>query len=99
MGALRNQLEAAPTAAGQVESRWTLRLIQATLEPFKSYSLSGIWRWLGTQKLHYKRGQQHMHSPDPNYTEKEARIQAILEEGIRSRSDRPRRPPESLGAF
>lgn len=80
MGNLRHQLAAAPTEQGQRQSRWTLRLLQSTLAGFKEYTLSGIWRWLHAHQLHYKRGQQHMHSPDPTYAEKAAYIQTILQE-------------------
>ena len=38
------------------------------------YSLSGIWRLLWDLRIHYKRGQQQMHSPDPSYPEKAAQI-------------------------
>lgn len=38
------------------------------------YSLSGIWRLLRDLRIHYKRGQQHVHSPDPSYAEKAAQI-------------------------
>lgn len=73
-------MAAAPTQAGQKRSRWTLGLIQSQFERFQEYTLSGVWRWLRGKKIHYKRGQQHVHSPDPSYAQKAAYIQALLRE-------------------
>jgi len=80
VGDIRHQLEAAPTEHGQRQSRWTLGLIRSTIGRFTDYTLSGIWRWLQAQQIHSKRGQQHMHSPDPAYSEKATCIQTILRE-------------------
>lgn len=72
-------LHAAPSQYGETTSRWTLGLIQKAVAGMKTYSLSGIWRLLRKLGLHYKRGQQHMHSPDPNYLQKAAEIQRYVQ--------------------
>lgn len=78
--ALRAQIEAAPTETGQSQSRWTLALLQKTVTGLGGYSLSGIWRLLKALRIHYKRGQQHVHSPDPSYAEKVAQITRCVQE-------------------
>ena len=39
--------------------------------------LSGIWRVLAAAGLRWKRGRDHLHSPDPFYQEKLARLETI----------------------
>lgn len=75
---LRNLLEQTPENLGLEESRWQLTLIGRSCSWLKHYSPSGVWRVLRSVKLHYKRGQQHMHSPDPGYQEKKAQAQACV---------------------
>jgi DDE superfamily endonuclease len=41
------------------------------------YSLSGLWRILAGYGLRYKRGRDHLHSPDPAYREKLAHLATI----------------------
>lgn len=77
--ALRHQLQAAPDASQSNASRWSLALIRKSVGWLADYSLSGIWRLLNALKLHYKRGQQHMHSPDPDYALKAAEIQRCIQ--------------------
>lgn len=82
---IRSQVEAVPTEYGTYQSRWTLVLLQHCLEVLAGYSLSGIWRLLRRLGIHYKRGQQHVHSPDPEYRGKAARIA----ECVQAARDRP----------
>lgn len=44
---------------------------------FAGASLSGIWRVLADAKLRYKRGRDHLRSPDPAYREKLARLATL----------------------
>jgi DDE superfamily endonuclease len=76
---LRHLLEQAPQQVGVEKSRWQLSLIGRSCSWLKDYSPSGIWRILRALSIHYKRGQQHMHSPDPTYEEKKARAQKCVQ--------------------
>lgn len=67
---LEDLLHQAPRNFGWLTSRWTLRTLQQTCGWLKAYSLSGVWRVLRANNLHYKRGQQQLHSPDPDYAAK-----------------------------
>lgn len=40
--------------------------------------MSGLWQLLHRLGIHYKRGRQYVHSPDPDYSEKLAVIQTCL---------------------
>jgi hypothetical protein len=44
---------------------------------FADASLSGIWRVLAAGKLRWKRGRDHLRSPDPSYQEKLARVATL----------------------
>ena len=41
------------------------------------YSLSGLWRILAGHGLRWKRGRDHVRSPDPDYQAKLARVEAL----------------------
>src|SRR5258707_4851656 len=63
--------EAAPTADGPSPSCWTLRTIRATFETIKTYTLSGVWRWLHRRVgVKLRSGQVQQFSPDPEYQKK-----------------------------
>ena len=55
---------------GRAPSRWTLASVRALLLWVRHYSLSGIWRLLRGLAIHWKRGRDHIRSPDPLYREK-----------------------------
>lgn len=84
--ALYHQLHQTPRQFGELSSRWTLKLIQKVCTWLSGYSLSGIWRVLCALKLHYKRGQQQVHSPDPEYESKRQQIQTCIQ-ATRERPD------------
>lgn len=77
-------LQASPTQYQQTESRWTLALIQEVVAELKTYGLSGIWRLLQRLAIHYKRGQQRIYSPDPQYLAKAERINRCVEEAYQA---------------
>lgn len=79
---LRNKLHQAPTVFGELSSRWTLKLIQKVCDWLAGYSWSGIWRILQALEVHYKRGQQQIYSPDPDYESKRQRIQACIQAAV-----------------
>jgi hypothetical protein len=61
----------------QPQTRWTLKGLQAAVPTFWGYSLSGIWRILDQHGLRWKRGRDHLQSPDPVYQEKVAHLRTI----------------------
>jgi hypothetical protein len=77
---LRNLLAQAPENFGWNRSRWQLDLIEKSCGWLQGYSPSGIWRVLRSLRVKYKRGQQHLHSPDPEYREKQALAQACVQQ-------------------
>lgn len=69
-----------PRNFGSDRSRWTLAQLQQLcqlLQPLRS--LSGLWRRLRKWKIALKRGRQHVHSPDPLYSQKLSAIQQVLD--------------------
>jgi hypothetical protein len=66
-----------PGEHGQDQARWTLAGLRAAVPSFAGASLSGIWRVLRDSKLRWKRGRDHLHSPDPAYQEKLAHLATI----------------------
>ena len=66
-----------PREHGQDQTRWTLAGLRAVVPSFAGASRSGIWRVLKAAGLRYKRGRDHLHSPDPRYQEKVAHLRRI----------------------
>jgi hypothetical protein len=66
-----------PREHGQDQTRWTLDGLRAVVPSFAGASRSGIWRVLKAAGLRYKRGRDHLHSPDPRYQEKVAHLRRI----------------------
>jgi hypothetical protein len=58
-------------------SRWTLAHLLACCRGLRLHSRSGLWRLLRRLGIHDKRGRGDIHSPDPAYDEKVARIAAL----------------------
>lgn len=59
-----------PHNFGLGHSRWWLAGVQQVVPWLHHASLSGIWRLLRRLGLHYKRGREYIHSPDPDYDRK-----------------------------
>lgn len=72
--ALKETVHQAPDAFGLSQSRWTLEGLRQACQLLESYSLGGIWSVLRRLGLRYKRGQLALHSPDPAYADKVARL-------------------------
>ncbi|MFN8635788.1 MAG: IS630 family transposase [Chloroflexota bacterium] len=70
-------LAADPREHGHPQTRWTLAALRATVPRFAGASLSGIWRVLAACKLRWRRGRDHLHSPDPDYQRKRDRLRTI----------------------
>jgi hypothetical protein len=59
-----------PRQFGQAQSRWTLAAIQRVCRWLADYTPSGVWRLLERLRVHWKRGRDYIHSPDPDYAAK-----------------------------
>lgn len=55
---------------GLPRARWTLRLLAGALLWLATLSDAGVHRLLRRLDLRYRRGQEHLHSPDPDYRAK-----------------------------
>jgi transposase len=71
---VRKVVHRSPRLGGLPRSRWTLKLLLGAVLWLSSLSLSGAHRLLRRLDLTYRRGQQRLHSPDPDYL---AKVQAI----------------------
>jgi transposase len=60
----------------QQQTRWTLAALKRAVPCYWEYSLSGIWRILAGHKLRWRRGRDHLRSPDPDYQGKLAQVAA-----------------------
>lgn len=58
---------------------WTLKRVQQAIAGLRDYSLSGIWRILQRACLSWRPGRPQRFSPDPDYTNKEARLLHVLQ--------------------
>lgn len=64
----------------QQQTRWTLAAVRKAWPSFWRYSLSGVWRILAGHKLRWRRGRDHLRSPDPDYHAKLAHIETLRTE-------------------
>jgi DDE superfamily endonuclease len=79
--------ELAATETGPPPSRWTLRVIRATVPWLQGYTLSGVWRVLRRAKLKLRQGRLQQYSPDPDYVAKVDRILQCLREAVATPED------------
>jgi len=68
-------------------STWTLATVRAAIPWMRSLSLASVSRLLRSFRLSYKRGRQHVHSPDPLYNEKLAAIGRARDLAIQAHGD------------
>lgn len=61
-------------------SRWTLEGIRESVPVLEGYTLSGVWRFLRGQGLKLRSAAVQQYSPDPQYLEKQATLEACLRE-------------------
>ena len=76
------RLHRSPRAAGLEGSRWTLAALLATILGLGGLSLSGLSHLLARLGLRYRRGPEHVHSPDPRYDAKMAAVAAARAEAM-----------------
>lgn len=73
-----------PRQLGQEQTRWTLDAIRKACDWLSTSSVSGVWYVLKRLRIGYKLGRDHVHSPDPNYVEKLADVQRLLQQAVSS---------------
>jgi hypothetical protein len=66
-----------PEALGFATSRWALAQLRAACPELRVTTDSGLWQLLRRLGIHYKRGRDYVHSPDPAYAAKWAWLQDI----------------------
>lgn len=71
---LRTVVRRDPRQYGRARSRWRLGDLQAVIPALATYSRSGLSKLLKRLGLSLQRGRLRLHSPDPAYTTKIARI-------------------------
>lgn len=64
----------APQQWGHAQSRWTLARLAESCEWLRTTTAAGLWQLLRRLHIHYKRGRDYVHSPDPHYEAKLAHI-------------------------
>jgi hypothetical protein len=64
-----------------------LAALHAAVPSYWEYSLSGVWRILAKHRLRWKRGRDHVRSPDPDYRAKLAHLATIRAEVEASPAD------------
>ena len=75
-------LQQSPEVFGLPRSRWWLAGIQQAVPWLQLVSLPAIHKLLKRFDIVYKRGRRYVHSPDPDYPVKAARIRAAFEEAV-----------------
>ena len=84
---LAETLHQSPEVFGLSRSRWWLDGIRQAVPELTQMSQSGIWQLLKRFDLVYKRGRRYVHSPDPAYPVKAARLRAtwqqVLDDPVR----------------
>ncbi|HEU5230250.1 MAG TPA: IS630 family transposase [Ktedonobacteraceae bacterium] len=71
-----------PRQLGETSTRWTLSQVLSHCQQWGWHlgSLSGLCHLLDRLHLHFKRGRDHVHSPDPLYEAKVHWLDAMLEQ-------------------
>jgi transposase len=69
-----------PECFGLLRSRWSLDGLRQAVPWLSSLSLPGVWQVLGRFDIAYKRGRRYVHSPDPNYPTKAARLRSVWQQ-------------------
>jgi transposase len=77
---LTETVHQSPECFGLSRSRWWLDGIRQAVPWLASVSLPGIWQLLERFDLVYKRGRRYVHSPDPDYPRKSARLRSAWHE-------------------
>src|SRR5258708_2214367 len=77
---LTETLHQSPEMFGLPRSRWWLDGVRQAVPWLAPLSLSGVWQVLERFDLVYKRGRRYVHSPDPDYPVKAARLRSVWQQ-------------------
>jgi transposase len=80
-------LHRSPLLYGVDRNSWCLHVIRQCIDWMGSLTLSGVCKLLRRLKVVYKRGRAHVHSPDEQYDQKLAAIQAARQEARQARGE------------
>jgi len=78
--ALLDAVHQSPRAAGLDRARWSLAALLAAVLWLGGVTPSGLSQLLARLGVRYRRGQEHLHSPDPEYQAKMAAVAAARAE-------------------
>lgn len=70
---VEHYLRQSPRQFGLSQTRWSLTALAAVVPSLKGFSPFGVQKVLRRAGYSYKRGQPHVHSPDPAYAVKKKR--------------------------
>lgn len=76
--AIRDVIERDPTCFGLERARWTLTMIRDACPWLEVATISGVRDLLDRLNIAWKRGQDHILSPDPAYDEKKEMIAQVI---------------------
>jgi len=77
---VQETLHQAPECFDLSRSRWWLDGVRQAVPWLKPLSLPGVWKVLERFDLVYKRGRRYVHSPDPDYPVKAARLRSVWQQ-------------------
>src|SRR2546430_12486875 len=80
---LTETVHQSPECFGLSRSRWWLEGLRQTVPWLSSLSLPGICQLLDRLHIAYKRGRRYVHSPDPDYPVKSARLRSAWQEVLK----------------
>jgi len=64
---IERYIRQSPRNFGVARTRWTLQSLAAVVPSLRGFSPFGVQKALARAGFRYKRGQPHVHSPDPQY--------------------------------
>jgi transposase len=67
---IEHYLRRSPRQFGLTQTRWSLTALARVVPSLQGFSAFGVQKALRRAGYRYKRGQPHLHSPDPAYAEK-----------------------------
>lgn len=70
---IEHYLRRSPRQCGLNQTRWSLTALARAVPSLQGFSAFGVQKALRRAGYRYKRGQPHLHSPDPAYAEKKGR--------------------------
>jgi transposase len=70
---IEHYLRRSPRQFGLHQTRWSLTALARVVPSLQGFSAFGVQKALRRAGYRYKRGQPHLHSPDPAYAEKKGR--------------------------